>query len=402
MCPAEGGDRAAGFGSCRILLGEQASERVVVVQALRLAEALGERLRRETRLVALAAELLDRDVARGVDLGARDDPRRAVLVPHPDVLHLRVEERVARLRHDLEVELVAEVRRILREHAVPEQREDRRVLALQLELELRLELVELVEMAHAVESSPGSPGRGGRGAAAAHVLGVLLGRPGYPELASRASSSVCTVSVRPGTTRSGASSASGSRAKRRSWRRGCGTVRPGSSTTSPSWTRRSRSIVRGPHRSPVRSRPSACSTERRTVEQRPRLEAGLELDDTVQVPRLLDRAPRVRLAEQRDRRDLDARSCSEQVDRPSDRCLPVAEVRSDADVRAHDRDGSDRARGCNVGLTAVLNFSSSRAATHGSSPHAPPPPRSPRRCHGARRRSELCLGRRRGRRRSFG
>ena len=60
-----------------------------------------------------------------------------------------VEERVARLRDVLEVELVAEVRRVLRQHAVAEEAEDGRVLLLQPELELGLELVELVEVRHA-------------------------------------------------------------------------------------------------------------------------------------------------------------------------------------------------------------------------------------------------------------
>jgi hypothetical protein len=59
-----------------------------------------------------------------------------------------VEERVAGLRDDLEVELVAEVGGVLREDAVAEQAEHGRVFALQLELKLRLELVELVEVAH--------------------------------------------------------------------------------------------------------------------------------------------------------------------------------------------------------------------------------------------------------------
>src|SRR4029450_4235568 len=90
----------------------------------------------------------------GVDLGARDDPRRPVLVPHPDVLHLHVEEGIARLRPRLEVELVAKVRRVRGQDAVAEEREDGRVLALQRELELRLELVEIVEMAHAVSLAP--------------------------------------------------------------------------------------------------------------------------------------------------------------------------------------------------------------------------------------------------------
>ena len=64
-----------------------------------------------------------------------------------------MEERVARLRLDLEVEPVAEVGRILGEDAVAEEAEDRRVLALQLELELGLELVELVEMTHGEDCS---------------------------------------------------------------------------------------------------------------------------------------------------------------------------------------------------------------------------------------------------------
>src|SRR5207253_10529004 len=87
----------------------------VVVRGERLADALGEGLGRQRRLVAVAAQLLDGHVARGVDLGARDDPGRAVLVPDPDVLHLELEERVALLRDVLQVELVAEVRRVLRQ-----------------------------------------------------------------------------------------------------------------------------------------------------------------------------------------------------------------------------------------------------------------------------------------------
>src|SRR5205814_8588829 len=114
---------------------------------------------------------------------------KPVLVPDPDVLHLQVEERIARLRNVVEVELVAEVRRVLRQHAVAEQPEDRRVLLLEPKLELRLELVELVEVAHEPESS----------------------------LASR----VWTAPF-PGTSRSGSSSASGSRTKRLSWSLGCG------------------------------------------------------------------------------------------------------------------------------------------------------------------------------------
>src|SRR5687768_911649 len=65
------------------------------VVAQRLADPVGERLGGELGLLALAAELLDGDVARGVHLGARDHSRRAVLVPDPHVLHPQVEERIA-------------------------------------------------------------------------------------------------------------------------------------------------------------------------------------------------------------------------------------------------------------------------------------------------------------------
>ena len=123
----------------------------------RLADTLGERLGRQLRLVALAAKLLDRDVAGGEDLGPRDDPRRPVLVPDPDVLELELEEREParrRRRGLLHVEPVAEVCRVLREHAEAKQREDGLVLLLQPELELRLVLVEIVEVRHGRVSVP--------------------------------------------------------------------------------------------------------------------------------------------------------------------------------------------------------------------------------------------------------
>ena len=84
----------------------------------------------------------------------RDDPARPVLVPDPDVLHLDLEQRVGGLDPRLQLDLVAEVGRVRREHAVAEQREDRRVLLLQLELEIGLELVELVEVRHHADCSP--------------------------------------------------------------------------------------------------------------------------------------------------------------------------------------------------------------------------------------------------------
>src|SRR2546429_4789454 len=120
----------------------------LVVGAQRLADALGERLGGQRRLVAVAAQLLDGHVAGGIDLGPRDDPGRAVLVPDPDVLHLQLEERVALLRDVLQVELVAEVGRVLREHAVAEEAEDGGVLLLERKLQLGLELVQLIEVRH--------------------------------------------------------------------------------------------------------------------------------------------------------------------------------------------------------------------------------------------------------------
>src|SRR5690349_23729087 len=42
---------------------------------------------------SLTAQLLDRNVPRGEDLGPRNDPPRPVLVPDPDVLQLELEKR---------------------------------------------------------------------------------------------------------------------------------------------------------------------------------------------------------------------------------------------------------------------------------------------------------------------
>jgi len=97
-----------------------------------VADTLCERLGRQRRLVVLAAQLLDRHVTgREQDLGARDHAGRAVLVPDPDVLEREADERIRRLRRVGALELVAEVRRVRRQHAVPEQRKDRLVLLLQ-------------------------------------------------------------------------------------------------------------------------------------------------------------------------------------------------------------------------------------------------------------------------------
>ena len=71
-----------------------------------------------------------------------------VLVPDPDVLHRDVDHRVRRLVLDLEIELVAEVGRLLREHAVAEQPVDVRVLLLEPELQLGVVFLELVDIGH--------------------------------------------------------------------------------------------------------------------------------------------------------------------------------------------------------------------------------------------------------------
>src|SRR5439155_7417220 len=125
-----------------------------------------------------------------------------VLVPDPDVLELELEERKparGARRRLLNVEPVTEVRRVLRQHAEAEKREDGLVLLLQRELELGLVLVEIVQVRHRGQCTP--PNRDS------------------------------TVPL-PGTMSPGSSSASGSRTKRHSCRRGCGTVRPGSSIRS--------------------------------------------------------------------------------------------------------------------------------------------------------------------------
>src|SRR5439155_10079514 len=135
--------------------------KLLVFETERLADALGERLGRQLRLVALAAQLLDGDVARGEDLGPRDDPRRPVLVPDPDVLELQLEEREPsrRARRSLlYVELVAEIRRVLGQHTEAEEREDGLVLLLQRKLELCLVLVEIVEVGHAGSVYPSEQG----------------------------------------------------------------------------------------------------------------------------------------------------------------------------------------------------------------------------------------------------
>jgi hypothetical protein len=93
-------------------------------------------------------------------------------------------------------------------------------------------------------------------------------------------------------------------------------------------------------------------------EERPRLEARLDLDRTVEKPRLLDGTPRLRLTEAGDRYDLEPEVSVEELDGVLDRPLTVAEVRSEADVRTHRISHNDF-------LTDQLTFCSSRRDTIG-------------------------------------
>ena len=94
------------------------------------------------------------------------------------------------------------------------------------------------------------------------------------------------------------------------------------------------------------------------VEQEPEestwLERGLERDCAVQEPRLVDPAPRLRLAERRRAEHPDPGVLTEERDRLRDRPLAIAEVRAEPHVGAH---GSDRTSHNNV-LTGNFTFCS--------------------------------------------
>src|SRR6185437_7507558 len=105
---------------------------------------------RERRLdLALRPELLDRDVLRRVHLGPGDDPAGPVLVPDPDVLHGQVHEWIGGRVRRLHVQPVAQIRGLGRQHAVAEEAEHRRVLALEPQLELGVELLQVFDVGHA-------------------------------------------------------------------------------------------------------------------------------------------------------------------------------------------------------------------------------------------------------------
>jgi hypothetical protein len=113
-----------------------------------------------------------------VHLGARDDPRRPGLVPHPDVLHHQARERIRRLVVSLDLQPVAQVGRLGGQHAVAKQAEYRRVFTLQPQLELGVVLLEVVDVGHrrkVYAIALDVPLRGG--------IGRLEGGAGYGQVA---------------------------------------------------------------------------------------------------------------------------------------------------------------------------------------------------------------------------
>ena len=181
---------------------------------------------------------------------------------------------------------------------------------------------------------------------------------------------------RPGTTASGASSASGSSAKRRSCRRGCGTVSPGSSTTRVAVEQqvevdRPRAPAlgrRGPGR--ARARRRAARRAARAARARSRAPtAPFRNGGWSTGPHGLG------LAQRRDGDDLDARPLAEELDRAADRRLAVAEVRPQPDVGPHAATVAvNAARRRNLGLTAITHVLMRLRACSSCRSLAVPPP----------------------------
>ncbi len=99
--------------------------------------------------------------------------------------------------------------------------------------------------------------------------------------------------------------------------------------------------MRGPQRSP-RTRPSVRSISSSSVEERPRREARVDRDRAVQERRLVDDPDGIRLAQLRDRDDLDAVGRGEEVAGPEERHLARAEIRAEPDVRARHAPARER------------------------------------------------------------
>ena len=73
------------------------------------------------------------------------------------------------------------------------------------------------------------------------------------------------------------------------------------------------------------------------VEQLARREVGLDGDGAVQEAGLLDRSPRLRLAQRGDAHDVHSGELVHERDRPSDRVLAVPQIRTEPDVGTHER-----------------------------------------------------------------
>src|SRR5579859_3478737 len=89
----------------------------------------------------------------------------------------------------------------------------------------------------------------------------------------------------------------------------------------------------GAEAGPVASAPELALDLEQPVEERPRRKLRVERRGAVEEAGLVEVADRVRLAQLRQGDDLDPLRLADQLDRPPDRPLAVAEVRPEAHVR---------------------------------------------------------------------
>jgi len=94
------------------------------------------------------------------------------------------------------------------------------------------------------------------------------------------------------------------------------------------------------HRARSEARPGPLASKgafhaEKALEKRARLEIRLERGGAVQEPRLVEIADGLGLAQGRHRDDLDARVLGEELERPPQRGLAIAEVRAESNVCAH-------------------------------------------------------------------
>ena len=143
-----------------------------------------------------------------------------------------------------------------------------------------------------------------------------------------------STAPRPGTTRPGASSASGSRTKRRSCRRGCGTVEPGLVDLLVAVEEKVEIERAWPVLAGDADTAEALLDGEQPLEELAGVERRLERGRAVEKERLLADSDRLGLAQRRDGDDLDAVLGGEGVDGLAQRALAVAEVRAEPDVGA--------------------------------------------------------------------